>query len=307
MALRSVWTGIITFSLVSIGIKVYTAIESAQKIAFNQLHKGECLGQVGRKDYCKKCDETLATREELAKGYKHGDDQFVIVTQEEIDSITPASNKNIQVLRFVDRSQIPDTFFDAPYLAAPDGVASNKAYALFQAVLKQTGKVAIGKVILREREEPVVITATAEGLIIQTLRFAREVRNFEALPSPPKIEAIADDELQLATQLVERMIGHFDEIDLTDHYYTALRKMLDQKIAGEEVETVAQAQPAKVVDIMEALRASLTIATTPNIEAAATPDVESESRSVDPEPAAPTQPKLTLVATPARKKSRRAA
>jgi len=103
------------------------------------------------------------------------------------------------------------------------------------------------------------------------------------------------------------MIGNFDEIDLTDHYYTALRKMLDQKIAGEEVETVAQAQPAKVVDIMEALRASLTIATTPNIEAAAAPDDESGRPSVDPEAAAPTQPQLTLVATPARKKSRRAA
>ena len=83
----------ITFSLVSIGVKVYTAIESAQRIAFNQLHKGECLGPVGRKDYCKKCNVTIATKDEIAKGHKHGDDQWVVVTEEEIDSITPQSNR----------------------------------------------------------------------------------------------------------------------------------------------------------------------------------------------------------------------
>jgi DNA end-binding protein Ku len=113
MALRSVWHGTITFSLVSIGIKLYTAIESAQRIAFNQLHQGDCLGQVGRKEQCKKCDEVIETKDEIAKGYKHGDDQWVVVSPEEIESITPLSNKNIQILGFVDRSEIPDTFFDA--------------------------------------------------------------------------------------------------------------------------------------------------------------------------------------------------
>jgi DNA end-binding protein Ku len=197
MALRSVWKGSITFSLVSIGVKVYTAIESAQRIAFNQLHKGECLGQVGRKEQCKKCGETIATKDEITKGYRHGDDEWVTVTEEEIDAITPASNKTIEIQGFVDRDQIPDTYFESPYLAAPDGVASNKAYALFKAVLESTGKVAIGKVILREREDPVVISAAPEGLVIQTLRYAREVRTFAVLPAPPKAETISADELQL--------------------------------------------------------------------------------------------------------------
>jgi DNA end-binding protein Ku len=298
MALRSVWSGMITFSLVSIGVKVYTAIESAQRIAFNQLHKGECLGPVGRKDYCKKCNVTIATKDEIAKGHKHGDDQWVVVTEEEIDSITPQSNKNIQIIRFVDRSEIPDTFFDAPYLAAPDGVASNKLYILFKTVLQHTNKVAIGKVILRDREEPVVISAVEDGLIIQTLRFAREVRNFSVLPAPAKPEAIADQELELATELVQQMVGTFAEIDLTDHYYTALRKMLDQKIAGEEIETVEKAEPAKVLDIMAALRASL--------------ELRTSAPTVAPEPPAvvtsePASPQLTLVANTVPKAKRKRA
>jgi DNA end-binding protein Ku len=172
--------------------------------------------------------------------------------------------------------------------------------------MEQTNKVAIGKVILRDREDPVVISATPEGLIIQTLRYAREVRTFVALPQQVKSE-VADEELHLATTLVERMITSFADIDLTDHYYVALREMLDQKIAGEEVKTVDKpAQASKVVDIMQALRASLTIATqnSETSENSALPAKASEEIS---EPAEP-QPQLTLVAAPvARKKSRRAA
>jgi DNA end-binding protein Ku len=307
MALRSVWHGTITFSLVSIGIKLYTAIESAQKIAFNQLHKGDCLGQVGRKEQCKKCDEVIETKDEIAKGYKHGDDQWVVVTPEEIESITPQSNKNIQVLGFVDRTEIPDTFFDAPYLVTPDSPASGKSYALFKAVMEQTNKVAIGKVILRDREDPVVISATPEGLIIQTLRYAREVRTFAALPQQNKTE-VAEEELQLATTVVERMITSFAEIDLTDHYYVALRELLDKKIAGEEVKTVDKpAEPGKVVDIMAALRASLTIATqvpeSSGETATTAQPTDPISESAEQEP-----PQLSLVpqAVP-RKKNRRAA
>src|SRR5436190_21165162 len=107
--LRSVWTGIITFSLVSIAVNVYTAIESAEKITFNQLHKGDCLGSMGRRDYCKKCEKTIATKDEISRGYKHGEDQWVVVSDDEIESIKPTSNRNIQILSFVDRDEIPNT------------------------------------------------------------------------------------------------------------------------------------------------------------------------------------------------------
>lgn len=132
-----------------------------------------------------------------------------IVTSEEIDSITPQSNKNIEILGFVDRAEIPDTYFDAPYLVAPDSPASGKTYALLKAVMERTGKVAIGKVILREREDPVAISATPEGLIIQTLRYAREVRNLSALSTQSSSE-VSNEELELVCGFGHKVkfVGH---------------------------------------------------------------------------------------------------
>jgi DNA end-binding protein Ku len=302
MALRSVWKGNITFLLVSVAIKVYTAVESAQKISFNQLHGETCRGPVGHQQQCKKCNEVV-DKEEIVKGYKHGDDQFVIISQEEIDAIKPESSKTIEILGFVDRSEIPNTFFESPYLAVADGPASGKPYALLKAVMQQTGRVAIGKVILREREDLVSISATDEGLIIQTLRYPREVRTFAALPQA-KEEPVSDEELELATALVDRMQTTFTQIETIDHYYEALRAMLDRKIAGKVIEKVEKpATTGKVVDIMEALRASLTVKNAPPVEAAADEPINNQ-----PAATAPPQPQLTLVAptqTESRKTRRR--
>ena len=302
MALRSVWNGNITFLLVSVAIKVYTAVESAQKISFNQLHGETCRGAVGHQQHCKTCNQ-IVDKDDIVKGYKHGDDQFVIISQEEIDAIKPESSKTIEILGFVDRSEIPNTFFDSPYLAVADGPASGKPYALLKAVMQRTNRVAIGKVILREREDLVSISATDEGLIIQTLRYPREVRSFAVLPQA-KDEAVSDEELALATALVERMQTTFTEIETTDHYYEALRAMLDRKIVGKEIEKVEKpATAGKVVDIMEALRASLTVKNAPPVEADADEPINNQ-----PAATAPPQPQLTLVAptqTESRKTRRR--
>lgn len=303
MALRSVWKGNITFLLVSVAIKVYTAVESAQKISFNQLHGETCRGPVGHQQHCKTCNE-IVDKDEIVKGYKHGDDQFVIISQEEIDAIKPESSKTIEILGFVDRSEIPNTFFDSPYLAVADGPASGKPYALLKAVMQRTGRVAIGKVILREREDLVSISAIDEGLVIQTLRYPREVRSFAALPQA-KEEPVSDEELALATALVERMQTTFTQIETTDHYYEALRAMLDRKIAGKEIEKVEKpATSGKVVDIMEALRASLTVNNTQPVGVEVIEPINNQPASST----APTQPLLTLVApiqTESRKTRRR--
>ncbi len=302
MALRSVWKGNITFLLVSVAIKVYTAVESAQKISFNQLHGETCRGPVGHQQQCKTCNQ-IVDKDEIVKGYKHGDDQFVIISQEEIDAIKPESSKTIEILGFVGRSEIPNTFFDSPYLAVADGPASGKPYALLKAVMQRTNRVAIGKVILREREDLVSISATDEGLIIQTLRYPREVRTFAALPQA-KDEPVSDEELELATALVERMQTTFTQIETTDHYYEALRAMLDNKIAGKQIEKVEKpATTGKVVDIMEALRASLTVKNAPPVAVDAGEPINNQ-----PAVAVPKQPQLTLVAptqTESRKTRRR--
>jgi DNA end-binding protein Ku len=288
MAIRSVWTGSITFLLVQITIKLYTAIESSQKISFNQLHAGSCLGPVGHKQQCKKCNSVVG-KDELTKGYNYEDDKYVIVAPEDIAAITPESNRNIEILGFIDRNEIPLTFYDSPYLAAPDGAASGKPYALLKAVMQRTGKVAIGKIIMRDREDLVVISARDEGLLIQTLRYPREIRSFAAVPGLQEQPDPSDQELELATALVARMETTFDQIDTVDHYYEALRTMLDNRIAGKEIQTVTPAaKTTKVVDIMDALWASLKLNAT---EAEARP-AESAATETQ-QPAA--QPQLTLV------------
>ena len=154
--MRSIWKGSITFSLVSIPIKVFNAIETSEKISFNQLHAGDCLGPIGQKKQCKKCD-TSVTNDEIVKGYQHEKDKYVVVAPEEIASITPESNEAIEIIGFIKPEEIPTAYFDASYFAAPNGPAAERSYALLREVMKRSRKVGIAKVILREREDLITI------------------------------------------------------------------------------------------------------------------------------------------------------
>jgi DNA end-binding protein Ku len=148
--MRSIWKGSITFSVVSIPIKVFNAIETSEKISFNQLHAGDCLGPIGQKKQCKKCDLTV-TNDEIVKGYQHEKEKYVLVAPEEIASITPESNEAIEIIGFIKPEEIPTNYFDASYFAAPNGPAAERSYALLREVMNRSGRVGIAKVILRER------------------------------------------------------------------------------------------------------------------------------------------------------------
>ena len=257
MAMRSVWKGAISFLLVSIPVKVYNAIESSEKIAFNQLHDGTCLGAIGQKKQCKKCN-SMVTNEEIAKGYQYEPDKYVLITPDEVATITPTSNESIEIIAFINPAEIPTTYFDASYFVAPNGTSAGKPYALLREVMKRTGKVGIGKVILREREELVTISPNGDGIIIQKLHYHHEVREINSVPGITTVATAEENELQLAEALVEKLITTFDEIDTVDHFHVALKKMLETKLAGGTIETQTQsAEPVPVVDIMSALQASL--------------------------------------------------
>lgn len=257
MAMRSVWKGAITFLLVSIPVKIYNAIESSEKIAFNQLHAGDCLGPVGQKKQCKKCEAVL-TNDEITKGYQHEPDQYILITPEEIASITPKSNESIEIVGFINPTEIPTTYFDASYFVAPNGPSAGKPYALLREVMKRTGKVGVGKVIMREREELVTISPHDNGLTIQKLHYRHEVRNITNVPGIANMPAAEESELQLAEMLVDNLLTTFEELDTVDHYHTSLKGMLETKVAGGTVESKAQlAEPIPAIDIMSALRASL--------------------------------------------------
>ena len=257
--MRSIWKGSITFSLVSIPIKVFNAIETSEKISFNQLHSGDCLGPIGQKKQCKKCDVTV-TNNEIVKGYQHEKDKYVLVAPEEIASITPESSEAIEIIGFIKPEEIPTTYFDASYFAAPNGPAAERSYALLREVMNRSGRIGIAKVILREREDLITISPNGDGLMIQKLHYRHEVRSVSDVPGISSQATPQDNELQLATTLVEQMVTTFDQIDTTDHFHAALKEMLDAKVAGETITTTGEVRrPAPVIDIMSALQASLKV------------------------------------------------
>ena len=157
-------------------------------------------------------------------------------------------------------AEIPTTYFDASYFAAPDGAAASKAYTLLREVMKRTERIAIGKVIFREREELITISPEGDGLVLQKLHYRHEVRVIESVPgmSSNKLTPPNTTELDLAENLVKQMITSFAEIDTIDRFHSALKQMLETKVAGGTIEVkAAKTAAAPVIDIMSALKASL--------------------------------------------------
>src|SRR5256885_15112381 len=162
--MRSIWKGHIQFSLVTIPIRIYNAVDTEETIRFNQLHK-EDNGAVGYEKKCKKCGKTL-TAEEIVKGYQFEPEQYVIVSPEDIAKIKLQSTKVIEIEGFIDAGEVHPSLYESPYLAGPDGPVAAKTYSLLSEALKASGKVAVGKVGLRDREEAVTMAPQDGGLML---------------------------------------------------------------------------------------------------------------------------------------------
>jgi DNA end-binding protein Ku len=253
--MRSIWKGHIRFLLVAIPVRIYNAIETAERIQFNQLHR-EDYGPVGYDKKCKKCGETLSN-DQITKGYQYEPDRYAIVEPEDIAKIKIKTTKAVDIVGFVDASEIPTTFYDAPYYAGPDGPVSEKPYALLREVMKQTGKIGIGKVVLRDREDLVAVFPHENGLVLQKLHYPRELRSMEDVPEIDRAQNLNKNELKLATTLVEQMVTTLSEIDTTDQYHEALRTLIDSKIKGKKVTEVGEVEELPRLDIMSALKKSL--------------------------------------------------
>src|SRR3954471_4138548 len=247
--MRSIWKGHIRFSLVTIPVRIYNAVDTEETIRFNQLHK-EDNGAVGYEKKCKKCGKSLVA-EEIVKGYEFEPEQFVIVTAEDFTKIKLQSTKVIEIEGFIDATEVHPSLYEAPYLAGPDGVVAAKTYALLSRALQASGKVAVGKVVLRDREEVVTIAPMDGGLMLYKLRQPAEIRKIQDVPQIENKD-VNKDELKLSINLVESMSSTLKEIDLTDGYRDALRDLIQAKIQGKEVIAVAE-EEKPVVDIMAAL------------------------------------------------------
>ncbi len=202
MLMRSIWKGHIRFSLVTIPIRIYNAVDTEETIRFNQLHK-EDNGAVGYEKKCKKCGKPLAA-EEIVKGYQFEPEQYVIVSPEDLAKINLKSTKVIEIQGFIDSSEVHPTLYESPYFAGPDGLVAARTYSLLSQALQATGKVGLGKVVLRDREEVVMIAPLEGGLMLYKLRNANELRKIESVPQIEHKEA-NKDELKLSVSLIESM------------------------------------------------------------------------------------------------------
>ncbi len=252
--MRAIWKGHIQFSLVTIPIRIYNAIDTAQNIRFNLLSK-ETNNQVKYEKRDKITGDVLRS-EDIVKGYQYEPGQFVIIDDEDFQKIKLKSTKLIEIEGFVDASEVHHTLFDAPYFAGPDGEVAGKTYSLLCETLRETGKVGVGKVVLRDRESVVLLTPHESGILLYKLRYPDEVRRVVDVPQVPKETAADEDQLKLAKTLVDSMSKIFSDIKLEDKYNNALRDMIDSKIEGKEV-VIAQEEEPEVVDIMTALKASI--------------------------------------------------
>ncbi|MDR8392592.1 Ku protein [Aliifodinibius sp. S!AR15-10] len=257
--MRSIWKGHIQFSLVTIPVRIYNAFDAAQKIKFNLLTK-EGHNPVGYEKKDKVTGKPLNS-EDIVKGYQYGEGQYVIITKEDLEKVKLKSTKVIEIEGFVDEKEVPPVLFDTPYFIGPDSEIAAKNYELFAQTLKQTGKTGVGKVVLRDREHPVLLAAQNGGMILYRLRYPSELRNFEDVPYLTEVEA-NKEQLNLAKTLVDSMSVNFSEIEMKDRYYDALKEIIEAKIEGKEVVTVREEEP-DAVDIMTALKASIESAKKP--------------------------------------------
>jgi DNA end-binding protein Ku len=251
--MRPIWKGHIRFSLVTIPVRIYNAIETSETISFKQLHK-EDNGPIGYDKRCRKCNQ-LVKNEDIVKGYQYEPDQFAIIEPGDLDKIKLKSTRVIEIEGFVDASEVPPTLYDTPYYIGPDGDVAAKTYALLRQTLKDTGKMGIGKVVLRDRESIVLLAPEERGMLLYKLRYPNEVRKATDIPELDGVAA-DKDQVKLARTLVSSMEKPFAKIELKDKYKEAVRELIDAKIKGKEI-AVIEEEEKPVVDIMTALKESI--------------------------------------------------
>lgn len=258
--MRAIWKGHIQFSLVTIPIRIYNAIDTGQTISFNLLSK-EDHNPVSYEKKDKVTGKALRN-EDIVKGYQYEPNQYVIIDQEDFEKVKLKSEKVIEIEGFVNTAEVHPTLYESPYYIGPDGDVSAKTYGLLSHTLKESGKIAVGKVVLRDRETPVLLAPHDGGIVMYRLRYPHEVRSIREVPQLVDVKT-DKEQLKLAKTLVDSMSVKFDQIEMKDHYYDALKKIIDAKVEGKEIVSIAEEEPKKVVDIMTALKASIDAAKKP--------------------------------------------
>jgi len=256
---RSMWRGAIQFGLVTIPVKLYLATESGG-IGFNMLHK-TCLNRIQMKIWCPYHEEVIP-RSETVRGYEWSKDKYVVVTDEDLESVPLKTVRAIEIEKFVDEAQAEETasrFVKQAYYLEPDEIG-RKAFYLLKSVLADASKTAICKIVLRDREQLAALNPFSDTMLLTTLHWPDEIRSLEELDLPADQVEIKPNERKMAEQLIASMAGEFDADEYRDDYRQALMGVIEAKVGGETPRPAAKAEPTKIGDLMAALEASVAAA-----------------------------------------------
>jgi DNA end-binding protein Ku len=252
--MRAIWKGAVSFGLVSISVKLYSATEE-KSIRFHQVHRTDA-GRIRYQRVCAACGQQVSY-DDIAKGYDIGGGEIVVLTDEDFADLPLSTSRAIDVLEFVPAEQIDPILFDKAYYLEPEGVAT-KPYVLLRDALAESDRVAIVKIALRQREQLATLRVRDSVLVLNTMLWPDEVRVPEFAFLDEAVEA-RPPELAMAASLIESMTGDFKAEAYSDEYREALQQVIDAKVAGREIVAPAEAEPeaAPAVDLMAALRASV--------------------------------------------------
>jgi DNA end-binding protein Ku len=255
VAPRAYWKGYLKLSLVSCPVALFPASSEREKISFHQINKN-----TGNRIKYRKIDaetEEEVDAADIVKGYEVGKGEYIELEPEELEAIAIESTRTIEIDEFVPKKEIDDLYLNNPYYLVPDGEVGQQAFAVIREAIRNEGMVALGRVVFTSREHVMALEPRGKGLLGITLRYPYEIRKEDQYFDEIENEKIPKDMLQLASHIVETKAGHFKPEKFEDHYEEALKELLKKKRAGEKIEAPKQREPAKVINLMDALRRSV--------------------------------------------------
>jgi DNA end-binding protein Ku len=255
MAPRANWKGFLRLSLVTCPVALYPATSESEKISFNQLNR-----KTGHRIKYAKVDADTGEEvpnEDIVKGYMLEKDQFIEVSKEELDELALESTRTIEIDEFVERPEIDPRYLIRPYYLRPDGKVGHDAFAVIRETIREMNKVAIGRVVLTNREHIIALEPLDKGLVGTLLRYPYEVRSEEEYFDEIQDVKVTKDMLDLARHIVNQKSGRFEPDKFEDHYETALVDLINTKRSGKPITPKERPAAGNVVDLMEALRRSV--------------------------------------------------
>jgi DNA end-binding protein Ku len=251
---RCAWSGYLKLSLVTVPVRVYNAISTADRITFHQLHKA-CHQRIGQKLVCPTHGEV--SRQDLVKGYEYETDKFVVFTDSDLEAVRLETTGTIELVQFVRLEELDPIYFEAPYYLGPDGPVAHEGFAVVCEALRRAKRLGIGRVVLGGKEKLIALKPIGKGLVFFTLRYAREIRAANPYFEDLQQERSDATQVALAQQLIENQTSPLNLASFTDRYQSAVLELVKAKVEGTEPVLAPRTELGQVINLMEALRQSV--------------------------------------------------